>query len=75
MLKLFIQASPQFLFRILKSFQIKWWSLNYIYSYGLLGVVNQVKFLRILEMQVPNDSHSVFLSFQTKNNRVVFLAV
>ena len=34
-----------------------------------------VKFLRILEMQVPNDSYSVILSFQTKNNRVVFLAV
>ena len=31
-------------------------------------------FLRILEMQEPNDSHSLSLSFHTKNNRVVFLA-
>ena len=30
--------------------------------------------LRILEMQVPNDSHSFILSFHTKNNHVVFLA-
>ena len=30
--------------------------------------------LRILEMQVPNDSHSLSLSFHTKNNRVVSLA-
>ena len=31
--------------------------------------------LRILEMQVPNDSHSLSLSFQTKTNRVVFFSL